>query len=93
MGQAGSRSAGQQGVVIATAMIQDLGWGGGMGEWVGVLGCMVGQGKSKPMWISQPPEGRTDKSDGPGTRWDKHPRQNTAESRGKAQISNLDMRG
>lgn len=63
----------------------------GDGEWF--WRCMVGQGKSKPMRISQPLEGRTDKSYRPGTRRDKHPRQHTAESRGKAQISNLDMRG
>lgn len=51
------------------------------------------RGQSKSMLVSQKVEGRTDKSCGPGTERDKHPRQHTAESRGKGQISNLDMRG
>lgn len=83
--KAGSRSAGQQEVVIATASHDFEGWGWGDGGWV------IGQGKSKPMSISQPMEGRTDKLYGPGTRRDDHPRQHTAESQGKAQISKLDM--
>lgn len=92
--QAGSGSAEQQEVVITTAS-HDFEGGGvrvrGRGGWV--WRCMVGQGKSKPMLTSQPLEGRTDKANGPGTRQDKHPRQHTAESQGKAQISNLDMTG
>lgn len=54
---------------------------------------MVGQGKSKPMLTSQPLEGKTDKPHGQGRGRDKHSRQHTAESRGKALIRNLDMSG